>query len=266
MLECEGFDFEDFSLVLSGGGALGIAHIGVLKELEKRAIYPSEIVGTSMGGIIGACLAIGLQVLDIYRFIEKFAGIQNWFRFSLSGNSIVQSRRIEEIFDKVFSNLKMKDAAIPLKIITTQLSTGRVKTFDKSDDIYIKDALLATMAIPGIFEEKEINSKIYVDGFLCENLGVNQATKSDVLALDVLGKNSFSKTLPSSIIKTKNIFDMFEKSLRILIYNQTINALQRCEKNVKIIDIDTKNYKTYHFHKYQEIEKLGEEAFKSAFL
>ena len=52
---------KDFTLVLSGGGALGIAHLGVLSDLEDESITPSEIVGTSMGAIIGACFAIGMR-------------------------------------------------------------------------------------------------------------------------------------------------------------------------------------------------------------
>jgi NTE family protein len=63
---------REFSLVLSGGGALGIAHLGVLSDLERANIKPSEIVGTSMGGIIGACYSIGLSEKEIYSHIESF--------------------------------------------------------------------------------------------------------------------------------------------------------------------------------------------------
>jgi len=58
---------NNFTLVLSGGGALGIAHLGVLHDLEKENITPSEIVGTSMGGIIGAFLAVGLIGLGLLK-------------------------------------------------------------------------------------------------------------------------------------------------------------------------------------------------------
>jgi len=256
-------DFEDYSLVLSGGGALGIAHLGVLEELQNE---PKEIVGTSMGGIIGACLAVGLSVEEVYELIEKFAKISNWIKFSFSGNSIVKSDKIEEIFDKIFENKRMKDTKIPLKVIATKLSNGDIRVFDKDDDIMIKDALLATMAIPGIFEEKEIDKEIYVDGFLCENLGINQASKEFVLAVDVLGKNSFSPLLPANKIKTKNVFEMFEKSMRILMYNQTRRDLKMSDKTIKLLDVDTKGYKTYHFHKYKEIKELGKKSYVNAFL
>ena len=66
---------SNFSLVLSGGGALGIAHLGVIRDLERLLISPDEIIGTSMGGIIGACLAVGMQEEEIFAKIENFASV-----------------------------------------------------------------------------------------------------------------------------------------------------------------------------------------------
>ncbi len=78
---------NDFTLVLSGGGALGIAHLGVLHDLEKQERVPGEIVGTSMGGIIGACLAIGMREQEIYAQIQRFAGVISWIKFSFGSFS-----------------------------------------------------------------------------------------------------------------------------------------------------------------------------------
>jgi len=250
---------KNFSLVLSGGGALGIAHLGVLDDLEEYKLFPSEIIGTSMGGIIGAGIAIGMKEKDIFEIIKEFSNVFNWIKFSLSGNAIIKTDKIEKIFDLIFGNKKIKDTTVPLKIIATNLRTTECKVFTKDDDILIKDALLATMAIPGVFEEKEINNEIYVDGFLTQNLGVKEASLDNIIAVDVLGKNSFSTSLPRNSIKTKNVLDMFEKSLRILIYNQTKQSINNLDKNKRLIllEPDTKKYKTYHFHKYKEIKECG---------
>ncbi len=250
-------DFNNFSLVLSGGGALGIAHLGVIEDLEKNNITPSEVIGTSMGGIIGACISIGLKEKDIYKLFAEFSNLINWVKFSFSGNSLIKNDKLDLIFSKIFGNLKMKDTQIPLKLIATNIENGNIKVFSKKDDILIKDAVLATMAIPGIFEEKTIDGKIYVDGFLCENLAVTQATKKNILAVDVLGINSFEHSLPKNFLKTKNIFDMFEKSLRLLMYNQTKNHLKNTDKKIYLIEPDTKKFQTFHFHKYKIIKKLG---------
>ncbi len=250
-------DYSNFSLVLSGGGALGIAHLGVIEDLENLKISPNEIVGTSMGGIIGACVAIGLKEKEIYQLFVDFSSIFNWVKFSIHGNSVVKSSKIEKIFTNIFGSLKIKDTKIPLKIVTTNLSNGNIKVFDKKSNIYIKDALLATMAIPGIFEEQIISNITYVDGFLSENLAITQASLYNILAVDVLGKNSFMVDTPNNFLKIQNVFDMLEKSLRLLIYNQTKANLTRIKKNVLLIEPSTKKYKTFHFHKYKEIKQLG---------
>lgn len=248
---------DKFSLVLSGGGALGIAHLGVISDMEKRNLIPSEVIGTSMGGIIASCMSIGMKEDEIFSLFEKFSNILEWVKFSMTGNSVIKSDKIEAIFDDIFKDLKLKDTKIPLKLIATNLQTGEIKVFDKNDDVYIKDALLATMAIPGVFEEQYIDGYIYVDGFICENLGINQVSYENILAVDVLGHNSFNQDMPDNLFKTKNVIDMFEKSIRLIIYNQTKANILRSSKNIILIEPHTSQFKTFHFHKFKEIKEVG---------
>ncbi len=248
---------DNFTLVLSGGGALGIAHLGVLADLERESITPREIIGTSMGGIIGACLAIGMREREIYKEIEMFSAVYKWISFSFSGNAIVENSKIESIFEKIFENRKMKDTKIPLKLIATDLLNGHKRVFSWEDDVYIKDAILASMAIPGVFDEHIIEGKIYGDGFLCENLGINEASFDNILAVDVLGENSFQKVMPDNFFKTSNVLEMFEKSMRLLIYNQTQTHIRNSSKDIILLEPETREYKTFHFHKVDEIRNLG---------
>lgn len=248
---------NNFTLVLSGGGAVGIAHLGVLDDLEKYHIMPKEIVGTSMGGIIGACIAIGLKEKEIYEHIKNFASVFNWIKFSFSGNAVVDNEKLDKIFSDIFNDRKMKDTHIPLKLIATNLHTGHKKVFDASDDVYIKDAVLSTMAIPGIFEEHIVEGETYGDGFLCENLGVCEASYDTILAVDVMGENSFEKAMPDNFFKTANVIEMFEKSMRLIIYNQTQSHMRYSDKKIYLLEPVTKEYKTYQFHKYKEIRALG---------
>jgi len=248
---------KHFTLVLSGGGALGIAHLGILHDMEKNQLQPDEIVGTSMGGIIGACMAIGMKESQIYEKIKSFAGVFNWLKFSFSGNAVVDNGKLAKIFDDIFQEKKMKDTQIPLKLIATNLLNGHKKVFDTSDDVYIKDAVLCTMAIPGIFEEHTVDGKTYGDGFLCEHLGVDEASFDTVLAVDVLGENAFDKTLPDNFFKTLNVLEMFERSIRLLIYNQSKTYLEHSTKSIFLLEPQTKEYKTFQFHNHQEIRSLG---------
>ena len=251
------FETKDFTLVLSGGGALGIAHLGVLHDLEEQHIVPNEIVGTSMGGIIAACMSIGMDEEEICKRIKSFAGVFNWIKFSFSGNAIVDNSKVAKIFDGIFQNKKMHETEIPLKLIATNLLNGHKRVFTASDDVYIKDAVLSTMAIPGVFEEHVINGDTYGDGFLCENLGINEATFGDILAVDVLGEHSFEKEMPDNFFKTSNVLEMFEKSMRLLIYNQTQTHIRNSSKNIYLLEPNTKGYKTFEFHKIKEIRALG---------
>jgi len=251
------FKNNNYALVLSGGGALGIAHLGIINDLEKLELNPAQIIGTSIGALIGACVAIGMKEKDIFLLFVKFSNILSMIKLSFSGNSIIGSEKISIILDSVFSNMKIRDTQIALKIVTTNFSTGNVKVFDSNDDIEIKDALLASIAIPGIFEERHIDNIVYSDGFLCENLGVSHASYKNVLAIDVLGGNSFESNLPNNFLKISNVLEMFEKSIRVLIYNQTKAILKSSTKNIYLVEPDTKKYKTFHFGKYEKLRAVG---------
>jgi len=236
---------------------LGIAHLGILYDLEKYNIVPNEIIGTSMGGIVGACMATGMKEQEIYEYIKSFSHVFNWIRFSFSGNAVVDNEKIAKIFEEIFKDRKMKDTDIPLKLIATNLRNGHKKVFDATDDVYIKDAVLCTMAIPGVFNEHLVEGETYGDGFLCENLGVNEATFDTLLAVDVLGENAFEKKMPDNFFKTANVLEMLEKSMRLLIYNQSKTHLSHSNKKIYLIEPQTKAYKTFHFHKHEEIRALG---------
>jgi len=246
-----------FSLVLSGGGALGIAHLGILHDMEHKGLSPSEVVGTSMGGIIGACLSIGMNEAMIYEQIRSFVKVSNWIKFSFSGNAIIDNDKIDSIFTTLFGKRKMADTQIPLKLITTNLKSGKKRVFSAKDNVCIKDALLATMAIPGVYEEHIIEGEVYGDGFLCENLGISETSYKDVLAVDVLGEHSFEKELPDNFFKTHNVLEMLERSIRLLIYNQSRTILSCTDKNIVLIEPQTKNFSTYQFHKHEAIRTLG---------
>jgi len=194
---------------------------------------------------------------EIYEHIKSFAGVFNWIKFSFSGNAVVHNDKLAKIFDGIFKDKKMKDTDIPLKLIATNLHNGHKKVFDESDDVYIKDAVLCTIAIPGVFEEYVIDGETYGDGFLCENLGINEASFDDILAVDVLGENAFEKTMPDNFFKTSNVLEMFEKSIRLLIYNQSKTHLANSNKHIYLIEPETKDYKTFQFHKHEEIRALG---------
>jgi len=251
----------EYSLVLSGGGALGIASLKTLKMLEENNIKYSEVIGTSIGAIIGSCVALGMKSNEIYKIFKEFSSVYTWIKFSFNGNSIIKKDKIEKLLKKYFQDKKISDTSIPLKIISTDISTGNTKEWNCNDDITIVDAILSSIAIPGIFEEITREDSTFVDGFLGSNLGVLHTQSNNIIAIDVLGSSSHKPNLPNNFFKTKNVLEMLEKSMRLLIINQTksnieILKLKNKSVNLNLFEINTSNFKTFDFHKHEELYKL----------
>jgi NTE family protein len=190
-------------LVLSGGGAKGMAHIGVLKVLEKNKIPIDYITGTSMGSIIGALYAIGFSAQNI----EEIAKSMNWGEIfdgstarryiaieekDLEGKfileipmvkgkpviptGVISAQKLEmELANITWSVHGIRDFSkfpIPFACIATDIETGEAIVFKEG---YLPDVLRASMAIPSVFTAVEINNKLLVDGGLVRNFPVSDA-------------------------------------------------------------------------------------------
>ncbi|MFK5986911.1 MAG: patatin-like phospholipase family protein [Pseudomonadota bacterium] len=248
---------RDFSLVLSGGGALGIAHLNVLRALDESNLKPKEIIGTSMGAILGSCYALNYSDQEIYQFIKNFSNIFKWGKISFSNGSLLSTDKIADLFSLLFADKKIAETAIELKIVATDFNTGKAEVFDKNSDISIKHAVLASMAIPGIFPPVKINNNFYVDGFISSNLPVEFAQYDSILACNVLGKNSFNSYQEKDYQffgHTKAVLGMLERSLRLFMYNKAQEPLHN-KSGVVLIEPKVAQFKTFDFNKYERIIK-----------
>lgn len=179
------------ALVLGGGGARGLAHVGVLKVLEKNGIKADVVAGCSMGAIIGYFYAAGRGAKEIEDFILQ-TRISEFFDFSIGQLGIRRTDKMKEVFEK-FSGVKyFKNLEIPLYINATSISDGKEKVFSKGK---IFSAVRASLSIPGVFEPCEIEGKYYIDGGV-----INQNPFS------ILPKNKYKY-----IIVDVSQFDGFEK-------------------------------------------------------
>jgi NTE family protein len=209
------------ALALSGGGARGIAHIGVLKAFEKYGLPIDGIAGTSMGAVVGGLAAVGYSASEI----DSIARNTDWDeivrdapprRQLFLGQKERKSRSILQIrFEKMSLDFRpaytsgqklttlLTDILLkapcpfqttdrglnfPLKVITTDLLTGRKIVFDGSS---LVDALRATLAIPLLFTPVEKDSFMLVDGGLRDNLPVDEAREIPadlVIAVDTSSK------------------------------------------------------------------------------
>lgn len=187
-------------LALSGGGAKSMAHIGVLRELEKHNIRPDYITGTSMGAIIGAMYAQGMSPDQIEHLLAQV----DWE--ALLNNSIPRYQRsyldrksedrytvsfaidstgiglpdalnsgqyvlatLATLFQEVHCDTVFSEFDIPFACVATDLETGEMVIFEDGD---LADVLRATSAFPSIFSPHEIDGRIYIDGGVTNNLPI----------------------------------------------------------------------------------------------
>lgn len=215
-------------LVLSGGGALGIAHIGIIQAIEEAGIRIDYITGTSMGSLVGALYSIGYttdQLTDIVlsnnfnelflerpdrKYIsnyEKLADERTIISFPITRRGIdlpvgiIKGQNIYTFLSKLswpaHGLENFNQLPIPFAAIGTDIETGEAKVFNSG---YIPDALRASISLPSIFSPHEIDGKLYVDGGLIRNLPVQDAI--DMGATYTIAVNVGSPLMPKDSLTT----------------------------------------------------------------
>ncbi len=249
---------NDFSLILSGGSSYGISHIGVLKFLEKNELKPKEIIGTSMGSIIGALFALGKDAREIKKLLKK---INNMGILEIHYLPIQKDyEKLHDFLKEIFGQRKISDCQINLKIIATKLATGEGKIFTKKDEIYLCDAVMASISIPGIFPAKIINKEKYIDGGVFSNLGIEFAKKKNIK----LASNAINQTKKYIEIESKRKFlglikkrvNVLKYSIHYLLENQTKAKIPFIKKLI-LIEPNLNGFKKYLFDGYEKMIDIG---------
>lgn len=153
-------------LVLSGGGTKGIAHAGVLKFLGEKNLRPDVLACCSAGSIVGSLYAIGKtpeEMLDFFKSVYLF----NWWHFAFNKPGLISSEIFATYLNPIFADMRIGDLKIDLKIVATELVTGKQKVFGKKDKIV--DAVISSCSIPGIFTPYVIGDEMYSDGGVLDN-------------------------------------------------------------------------------------------------
>lgn len=248
-----------FSLILSGGASLGLAHIGVINFLEEHKLTPSEIICTSMGSIIGALYAIGNTSETIK---EKLKNLKTNNLFEIKYfQGRVEYKKAKVLLKEMFQNRKMSDTTIPLKIIATNIKNGNKKIFTSSDDISIYDAVMASSTIPGVLTAKRIKHEVFIDGGVSSNLPIEVAKENNIkLAINVINKkiknyhyHNPKKGLINNLI-TK--FTILRSVTRYYIENQTEIKIPTTSKLI-LIEPNLKRFNSYKLINYKKIAHAG---------
>ena len=155
-------------LVLSGGGARGFAHIGVIKALEEHGIHISEISGTSSGAIVGALYAGGYSWQEIFSFFKTLP-IFHYKKYARNKPGFIDSIKFYKDFKEFFPEDNFKSLKKNLYVSTTNVLEGTLKIFSEGELIR---PILASAAFQGVFTPITIENVAYIDGGILNNFPV----------------------------------------------------------------------------------------------
>lgn len=278
-------------LVLEGGGALGFAHVGVLKVLEEENIPVHVIAGTSMGSIVGAAYASGRSLEEL----EKVLAETDWDKLfdesiprqlvdyrmkagrdgELFGDSklgvmdgevilptaIVEGQQIEpllgKIFDRAPANCSFDDLPVRYRAVAADIETGQAVVLDKGN---LALAARASMSVPGFFSPVEIDGRLLVDGGITNNFPVDVARS---MGPDILIGVYFNLE-PRKREKLKNPLAISAQILDFLLERSSAASRATMRPEDIIIHPDLREYSSTSFNSAREIMKAGEDAARAA--
>jgi NTE family protein len=186
------------TLVLGGGGLRGLAHIGALKAIRALHIPVHEYIGTSMGSLICALAAGGMEVEEMERHATELKSdnildfsLSHFIRKTLWASSLYRGERLRRYIRNLIPIDSFKLLETPLLVNSVKLETGEEVYWGSEgrDDIPVHEAVYASCALPGIFPPLERDDSCYVDGGIISNLPVRMALrrKADLIIALNLG-------------------------------------------------------------------------------
>lgn len=164
-------------LALSGGGARGLAHVGILKVFEKEGIPIDYIGGASMGGLIAAAYACGIPLSEIERKALDLSHPRKLIRLldiSPERRGLFEGNRLRHYLAEIFLERHFETTKIPLTITTVDIVQAKEVVLTQG---LILPAVMATIAIPGVFKPYQMGSLRLVDGGVLNNLPVDRVAE-----------------------------------------------------------------------------------------
>ena len=181
---------QGFGLVLGGGFARGVAHLGVLRALDELAITPDAFGGTSMGSLIAALHLCGYHETELYPMLLA-QGKSALRDFTFPMVALLSGRKVREVLEPLIADKKIEDLWLPAFFVATNLTRGNTEILDRGP---VLDALLASSRVPGMFPPVVRGSDLLVDGGLVNNVPADimrDFCPGHVIAVDVSPKTDF---------------------------------------------------------------------------
>ena len=243
---------KKIGLALSGGGARGFAHLGVIKALEENSIPIDFISGTSAGSFVGGAYASGLnaaELIDVGRKISWF----NMAGLSYSPRALLSNASMGNFIKQHFPCITFEDLKIPFAAVACDLNTGDEIVLKDSGDVAF--AIRASCAIPGVFAPlDDADGRLLVDGGVVTPvpvMAVRELGAEAVIAIDLLACGTSFRGTPKTMVGM--LFQSAMMLLRAASRHQNFNADVMIEPQIAHIRPD-------EIAKREELIELGEQA------
>jgi NTE family protein len=232
-------------LVLSGGGARGLCHLGVTKALEEAGVKFDFMSGTSAGAVIACFYSYGYKPDEILNIIEGTSLLKSlrpaWTLKGLLKLDNLRALILKYLPENTFESLK-----IPVTVAATDIKKGKIEYFAQGE---LVDALLSSCCVPAVFNPITFRGSLYVDGGILDNLPVKAIRdKCD----RIIGSHC---NFITSEFDVKNIRSVVERSLLMAIHGNTMQNKALC--NVLIEPPDAGKFSGFDLGKARELFNIG---------
>jgi len=241
----------EISLALGGGGVRGIAHIGVLRALENHGFKIRAIAGTSAGGLVGAVYAAGFSTEKIEATVNQMDKHRSFNRRDDDYPSLLGLSSVTDQLSNLLGECTFDELEIPYAATAVSLYSGKEIILRKGKVI---DAVLATIAVPGVFPSQKIGGRVLVDGGILDPVPVQVARwlrpdlpvvavilhkapegwspEDEEFPLPIPGPSSIVEAL--SKLRPVQAFKIFSRSIEVASKQLTELSMQLCEPEVII--------------------------------
>jgi len=238
-------------LALGSGAAKGLAHLGVLKVLLRENIPIHLVTGSSIGSLIGALFAAGADI-NMLEKISCSLHQKQLVDVVVPRLGLIKGDKIETLVRLLTKNMTFQDLAIPLYVVAVDIERGELVVLEEGS---VAEAVRASISMPGVFQPKRLNGRVFVDGAVLNRVPADVARQKGaqiVIGVDLKEDPRTRKPKP-----VENIFDVILTSIDLLESNSSINYRALCDVR---ITPKVENIGLADFNKAEECIALGEEA------
>ena len=226
-----------FTLVLSGGGLKGLAHIGVFQALEELGHIPAAVIGTSMGSLVAAAWAAGHDIdsmrqqgLNVRRkHVFQVAHTDMAFR-RMRAPAIYRPEPLLHLIESVVGNKTFDDLERRLIVNTVDINSGMQVLWGQPGlrDVRVADAVFASCALPGLFPPRQLRGRYYCDGAVIRNLPVRAAAVAG--AMPVIAVDVGSSSVLRADVENSGFAAAYARGLEIVMQTMAEESLRGWEK------------------------------------